>query len=202
MHGVLWLLPDKLPKRLRPSPQLVRPVCEDEEISLREDWCEVKSVAQGIRLRVLSLSPALGCQHWTEPSYFPRESFTVTIFLCGRKLILAVGVQHSSAQHPPQLCSAQAAVPCGSWTRPGACRQPWARHLPQALRVCSRLNSQGTSREHVCPAGRVGTCLQGESAAAVEAQAQGQGPVQHLFPAYFHKGPSELHVGLMFRQWK
>lgn len=35
MHGVLWLLPDKLPKRLRPSPQLVRPVCEDEEISLR-----------------------------------------------------------------------------------------------------------------------------------------------------------------------
>lgn len=80
VHGVLWLLPDKLPKRLRPSLQLVRPVCEDEEISLREDWCEVKSVAQGIRLRVLSLSPALGCQHWTEPSYFPRESFTVTIF--------------------------------------------------------------------------------------------------------------------------
>lgn len=44
MHGVLWLLPDKLPKRLRPSLQLVRPVCEDEEISLREDWCEVKSI--------------------------------------------------------------------------------------------------------------------------------------------------------------
>lgn len=104
VHGVLWLLPDKLPKRLRPSLQLVRPACEDEEISHRGDWCEVKSVAQGIRLRVLPLSPALGCQHWTEPSYFPRESFTVTSFLCRRKLILAVPAQLCSASPPAVLC--------------------------------------------------------------------------------------------------
>lgn len=32
MQGVLWLVPDELPKSLRPSPQLGSPsVCKDEE---------------------------------------------------------------------------------------------------------------------------------------------------------------------------
>lgn len=199
VHGVLWLLPDKLPKRLKPSPQLVCPACEDEEISHRGDWCEVKSVAQGIRLRVLPLSPALGCQHWTEPSYFPRESFTVTSFLCRRKLILAVRVQHSSAQHPPQLCSAQAAVPCGSWTWPGACRAlgtPPATGSVCALQNEQPRNIQGTHLScwesgNLSAGGKCCCCgSTGPRAGASPAS---------LFPAYFHKGPSELHMGLMFR---
>lgn len=178
VHGVLWLLPDKLPKRLKPSPQLVCPACEDEEISHRGDWCEVKSVAQGIRLRVLPLSPALGCQHWTEPSYFPRESFTVTSFFMQKKT--HSGCSSTALLSIPPSCALPRLlfpVEAGHGQGPAG---PWARHLPQALCVHCRMNSQGTSREHVCPAGRVGTCLQGESAAAVEAQAQGQGPVQHL----------------------
>lgn len=167
VHGVLWPLPDKLPKRLRPSPQLVRPVPKDEEISLREDWCEVKSVAQGVHLRVLSLSPALGCQHWTEPSYFPRESFIVTSSLCRRKLILAVGVQHSCAWCPLP------AVPC-----PGPCslqKLDMARGLQAGgVPVAWAVTGSACALKAEQPRNIQGTrlldwesenCLQGESAA-------------------------------------
>lgn len=127
------------------------PLClRMKSISVKEDCHDMKSVAQDSHLWTLSLSPALGCQCWAEPNYFSRERGSFyNYFSCGRKVMLAVGVQHSCPR-----CSPPAALCPGCCSvrkldaQPVAWRQQCAPkpRLLQAFRVDSK---DWTIKEHI-----------------------------------------------------